>query len=115
MNCRRCGGKLKQGHAYFSSRSYDFDLLNPAPEILFCVGETEADTLNVRQQEGMYCPECGTFTMTFNIKKHAVFEDGFDMELDENIDCLPQKSCPQCGADVDIDYPKCPECGSDFQ
>ena len=24
---------------------------------------------------------------------------------------LPQRTCPKCGAEHDLDYPKCPLCG----
>ncbi len=63
---------------------------------------------------GWYCPDCGKFTAIFKAEEQLGFEKGFDMEFDEDIDCLPQKSCPGCGESIDIDYPKCPECGYDF-
>lgn len=105
---------MKQGTAYFSSRSFDLDLFKPAPEIDFCVGDITVDTSNVKQHDGWYCAECGRFDLSFSIKKYGVFEDGFDMSYDEEIDTLPQKNCPECGENIDIDYPKCPECGYDF-
>lgn len=105
---------MKQGTAYFSSRSYDLDLLKPFPKIDFCVGDVTVDCRDVNQQDGWYCTECGIFTLSFIIKKHGVFEEGFDMDLDEEIDSLPQKCCPECNENIDIDYPKCPECGYDF-
>lgn len=114
MICDNCKCKMLQGTAYFSSRSYDFDLLKPAPEIEFCVGDVTVESFNAKQREGWYCPECGIFTLSFYIKTHAVYEEGFDMDLDEELDALPQKTCPQCGESIDIDYPKCPECGFSF-
>ena len=43
------------------------------------------------------CMDCG------NIEFYAD-------SLIENIDALPQKTCPNCGSVHDFDYPKCPNC-----
>ncbi len=41
-------------------------------------------------------------------KEKAEFENG-DTEEESN-DEIPQRICPQCGKEHDIDYPKCPYC-----
>lgn len=114
MNCPKCNCKMKSGTAHFSSRSYDLDLFKPAPEIMFCVGDITVDTLPVKKQEGFYCPECGEFVLSFRLRNNLLFEEGYDMDYNDEIDALPQKSCPECGAEVDFDYHKCPECGYKF-
>ena len=38
----------------------------------------------------------------------------FNSENNDLTDCIPQRTCPQCGFDHDFDYPKCPKCGYDY-
>lgn len=45
------------------------------------------------------CPACGKLEF-------------FQSEQEQQT--LPQKQCPQCGRQVDFDFPRCPECGYDF-
>lgn len=63
---------------------------------------------------GWYCPYCDNFIALFNVENQYGFEEGFNMDFNEECDCLPQKNCPGCNAEIDIDYPKCPDCGYDF-
>ena len=81
----------------------------------FCINDNVICESTEEEVSGWYCPDCGKFIAIFDVEKQFGFEEGFDMELNEDIDCLPQKSCPQCGETIDIDYPKCPECGYNFE
>jgi len=53
----------------------------------------------------------GIFTHT----KTVGFAGRYKADLDESIDRLPFKICPECGVKMDIDYPRCPECGLVFE
>ena len=39
----------------------------------------------------------------------------FNKDIDENIDILPKKICNECGAEIDLDYPRCPFCGHIYE
>jgi rubredoxin len=64
---------------------------------------------------GFYCPECGTMTGIFRYTKPVGFTGRFKSDLNDDIDKLLKKSCPDCGRSLDIDYPRCPECGYIFE
>ncbi len=106
---------MKKGTVGFSSRSYDFSLMKAEPELQFSDGDTVIDRRCLSSANGYYCRSCGCFTVSFDVKKNTGFEEGFDMDFSEYIDCLPKKTCPRCGENIDIDYPKCPECGHNFE
>ena len=105
---------MKKGKVTFRCGGLGTPSLLDVPTADFKADGKAIDTLSLGIHDGLYCPSCGQFTVAFNLKKNVLFEKGFDMEFDEDIDCLPQKSCPQCGESIDMDYPKCPECGYDF-
>ena len=46
---------------------------------------------------GYYCSECGMLIGVFPV------------------DILPKKVCPECGAEIDVDYPRCPFCGHIYE
>ncbi|MBQ8297968.1 MAG: zinc ribbon domain-containing protein [Ruminococcus sp.] len=105
---------MKNGKVSFRAGVFGATGLLNVPAADFTVDNTLVDTLSLSSHTGCYCPKCGKFTLSFNLRKNAVFEDGFDMDLDDELDCLPQKSCPDCGEAIDFDYPKCPGCGYRF-
>ena len=60
---------------------------------------------------GYYCPECGLLLGVFPLTHPTGFAGKYKVDLDDDIDILPKKSCPECGAEIDVDYPRCPFCG----
>ncbi|MDE6671362.1 MAG: zinc ribbon domain-containing protein [Ruminococcus sp.] len=60
---------------------------------------------------GFYCADCGVLVGAFEYTKPVNFIGRFDEDIDDKIDVLPVKRCLQCGAEIDIDYPRCPKCG----
>lgn len=114
MICGKCGSEVKKGKVSFRNGGLGAPSLLDVPTADFKADEKAIDTLSLGTHDGLYCPACGQFVVTFSLKKNVLFEKGFDMNFNENIDCLPQKKCPRCGKEIDIDYPKCPECGCEF-
>ena len=60
---------------------------------------------------GFYCPDCGMMAGIFPYTRPVGFIGKFDEDIDDEKDILPLKKCPECGAEIDIDYPRCPKCG----
>ena len=60
---------------------------------------------------GYYCSECGLMLGVFPVTHPTGFAGRFNENIDDSIDVLPQKKCPECGAEIDMDYPRCPFCG----
>lgn len=60
---------------------------------------------------GFYCADCGMMAGIFQYTKPVNFIGRFGASLDDKIDVLPVKKCPECSAEIDIDYPRCPNCG----
>lgn len=60
---------------------------------------------------GYYCPECGMMIGVFPVTHPKGFAGRFNADLDDKVDSLPKKICPDCGTEIDMDYPKCPVCG----
>ncbi len=98
-----------EGNINFSSRNFGYGY-----SLNFTADGYNVGCIQTVHQNGYYCNNCGEFTVTFKVKKNAAFEEGFDSDFDEDVDCLAQKVCPDCAASIDIDYPKCPECGYYF-
>lgn len=115
MICEKCGVLMKEGKVSLGTGCSIASGLVGNPAALFMCEGTVIDSLGGGSYDGFYCPVCGEFSVSFRIKKNVLFEKGYDMELDEDIDCLPMKNCPECGESIDIDYPKCPECGYRFE
>lgn len=86
-----------KGYAYPQVGWYDGDEL-------VCESEDTETT-------GFYCDSCGVMLGVFFRGKQVGFTEEFRHDLDDSIDILPKKTCPDCGAELDIDYPRCPECG----
>lgn len=60
---------------------------------------------------GYYCPECGLLVGVFPLTHPLGFAGKYRQDLDDKVDKLPKKVCPECGSEIDEDYPKCPICG----
>lgn len=63
---------------------------------------------------GFYCKDCGVMMGVFFGGAQVGFPEELRQDLDDSIDVLPKKECPECGTELDIDYPRCPECGYVF-
>lgn len=74
----------------------------------YCVSESDT-TL------GYYCPECGMLIGVFSRTYPVNFIGRYNQKLDDKIDILPKKICPECGTQMDIDYPRCSICGFVFE
>ena len=112
MICEKCGTEMVRGYVSFP-QDFHHPLIS-CNDLEFYVDDHKLDSLHAKSANGWYCIECGKFLAEFSIKPNAIYEDGFDMDFDDETDMLPQKNCPECGAQVDIDYPKCPGCGCRF-
>ncbi len=64
---------------------------------------------------GYYCSECGMLIGVFPVTHPTGFAGKFNQDIDDNIDILPKKVCPECGENIDLDFPKCPFCGHIFE
>lgn len=114
MKCEYCGREMKKGKVNLriggiGKRGFFLHTI-----AAFCINNNVICENTDNEVQGWYCPSCEKFIAVFDAETQYGFEEGFDMDLDEEIDSLPQKCCPNCGEDIDIDYPKCPECGYDF-
>ena len=114
MICGSCGRRMKigkfkisvhgiatiSGYAYPKAEWYDGDNL---------VCETD-----VNETMGFYCDGCGVMLGVFFRNRQVGFTSEYSQDLDDRVDHLPKKECPDCGAELDIDFPRCPECGFIF-
>lgn len=104
MVCGICGSRMKIGR---------FRIMGG--KTFTTVGWFDGDQLvcesNDQETSGFYCEGCGIMMGVFFRGRQVGFTDKYRQDLDENIDTLPKKTCPDCGAVLDVDYPRCPECG----
>ena len=118
MKCEKCGEEMVCGKVVFSNGGISLKSILCSPVAAFYAGNDLIDSRIADSSEGWYCGNCGVFTATFDVKRQdgsrPVFGNGLDLDLDDSIDRLPQKQCPDCGSSIDIDYPKCPDCGYSF-
>ena len=118
MLCRRCNGNMQYGKAHFSRNSASLTDILFGTKVEFTVNNYTVDNCSVTSQDGWYCGRCGIFTVEFDVREQnnamPLYENGLDSDFNEEIDDIPDKSCPDCGASTDIDYPRCPECGYIF-
>lgn len=113
MKCDICGCEMSKGNTYLGISGFgNKSLLHTVAS--FRINDNLICESTENKLKGWYCPSCEKFIAVFDVETQYGFEEGFDMDLDEDIDSLPQKCCPNCGESIDIDYPKCPECGYDF-
>ncbi len=114
MKCEKCGIEMQNGTIVFRNGGASLNALMHYPTADFFTETKKITSYSIRSVvKGHYCGSCGKFYADFDIKK-ADFEKGFDMDLDDLIDRIPQSECPNCGEVCDIDYPRCPECGFSF-
>lgn len=96
MTCLRCESEM----AYAGREKLQLGktgwVLGDLPNLL--AGALEVDIY--------ICPKCGKLEF-FN----ANYEGDPNRYRDEE---LPGKQCPDCGLNIDFDYPKCPCCGYVF-
>ena len=92
ISCLRCGVKMRHIRREKLQLGQTGWILGDLPNLI--AGSMELDFYA--------CSECGKveFFMT---------EDEPDVR-----DTLPQKRCPRCGKQHDIDYPRCPVCRYDY-
>ena len=115
MICGRCGSLMVQGE--FSMQKDGIGRKGGA--IIYPVAVFYKDKEMICEAEGentlgYYCPECGMLVGVFPLTHPTGFVGKYGHDLDDNVDKLPMKHCPECGSDIDIDYPKCPVCGYQF-
>ncbi len=88
------------GYAYSTVSWYEGDNL---------VSESETTDTT-----GFFCQDCGITIGVFFNSRQVGFTSDYNQNLDDEVDKLPAKLCPECGSEIDIDYPRCPECGYIF-
>lgn len=115
MICGVCGKPMHFGEFRMEQHSIDNNSYNAYPVASwYKEGQKFCETsLNITP--GFYCSECGVLVGIFRYTKPVGFIGRFAENLDDDIDILPKKVCPECSAEMDIDYPRCPECGLVFE
>ncbi len=116
MICGRCGNKMIQGE--FTMEKDGVGRKGAAyiyPVAAFYNGEKKLCEAAGESTLGYYCAECGLLVGIFPLTYPIGFAGRFDQELNDEIDVLPKKRCPECGSEIDVDYPKCPFCDYIFE
>lgn len=114
MICGVCGHNMLKGEFHLEHRSTDMGVYRSYPVAAWYEnGEKVAETA-IDNTLGYYCPECGAMVGIFPYTKPVGFAGRYKADLDDKIDKLPVKICPDCGKELDIDYPRCPNCGFEF-
>ena len=114
MICGSCGKRMKIGKFTVTVNGVGAMSSYAYPNISWYEGDKLVAETNKTETPGFFCQDCGIITgVCFNVKQVGFTKD-YDFDLDDNIDKLPKKSCPECHTELDIDYPRCPECGYVF-
>ncbi len=107
MLCGICGQRMKSGkfviNTHSAARSYS--------SVSWYEGNNLVAETNTDKTTGFFCQNCGIIMGVFFGARQVGFTSDYSQNLDDNIDSLPKKICPDCGTKLDIDYPRCPECG----
>lgn len=85
------------------------------PVSAFYDGDVKICEVPIDTTVGYYCSECGMLIGVFPVTHPTGFAGKFNQDIDDRIDILPQKECPDCNAHIDLDYPRCPFCGYIFE
>ena len=114
MICGSCGTRMKIGkfvvgvHGVGAMSSYAYPNISWYEEDKLVAETDKAETA------GFFCQDCGIISGVFFNVRQVGFTKDYDYDLDDNIEKLPKKTCPECSIELDIDYPRCPECGYVF-
>lgn len=114
MICGGCGKRMKIGrfrvgiHGFATLNSYNYTTVSWYDGDQLVCESDQSDTM------GFYCPDCNVMMGVFVGGDQVGFPAELRQDLDDSIDVLPKKTCPECGTELDIDYPRCPECGYVF-
>lgn len=114
MICGSCGKRMKIGkfrvsvHGTGSLKGYTY------PTVGWYDGDRLVLESDKTETMGFYCMDCNVMLGVFFGGEQVSFPDEINQDLDDNIDVLPKKLCPECCTELDIDYPRCPECGFIF-
>ena len=114
MICGSCGKRMKIGkfivgvHGVGAMSSYAY------PTISWYEGDNLVAETDKSETTGFFCQDCGIVAGVFFRVRQVGFTKDYDYDIDDSIDKLPKKSCPECNTELDIDYPRCPECGYVF-
>lgn len=114
MICGRCGNEMHQGEFAMEKDGVGRKGAFIYPVAAFYNGKEKICEAVGESTLGYYCAECGLLIGVFPITYPVGFIGKYDKNLDDNIDVLPKKNCPECGAEIDIDYPRCPVCNYDY-
>ena len=110
MICGMCGKRMKVGKFKVETHStgYAYSTVSwyEGNELVFESPQTETT--------GFFCEDCGIAMGAFFRGRQVGFTSEYAQDLDDEIDTLPKKYCPECGEEIDIDYPRCPDCGHIF-
>ncbi len=114
MMCGICGRPMIEGEFRLEQRSIDKGIYRSYPVAAWYKDNEKIAETALDRTLGFYCPECGAVAGIFMSTKPVGFVGRFNADLDDRIDQLPVKKCPDCGKVLEIDYPRCPECGFEF-
>lgn len=115
MICGQCGSRMLQGEFRMEQRSIDSGIYRAYPVAAWYENGEKIFETPINRTLGFYCAECGAMVGIFTRTKPVGFAGRYKADLDDSIDRLPYKICPECGLKMDIDYPRCPECGLVFE
>ncbi len=111
MICIKCRKPMRIGEFRMEQHSTDNGIYHAYPVAAWYEnGEKYCETPQ-NSTLGFYCADCGMMAGIFQYTKPVGFIGRFNKDFDDNIDVLPVKVCPECSAEIDMDYPRCPNCG----
>ncbi len=110
MICGMCRKPMKIGkfkiHTHSAGYAYS--------SVAWYEGDNLVCESNAEETTGFFCQDCGIILGVFFRGRQVGFTSDYSQDLDDDIDVMPKKICPECGEELDIDYPRCPECGFVF-
>jgi hypothetical protein len=115
MDCMNCGKPMVPGEFRMEQHSTDKGIYYAYPMAAWYQDGVKYCETPQRSAFGFYCPDCGVLAGVFRYTKPVNFFGTFNADLDDTVDVLPQKQCPECEQRFDIDYPRCPYCGYVFE